>query len=331
MVFIYKKIVKGNPLYYLRISKRVGTKVVSKDIAYLGNSLEGAKKKILNLPKYKGEIRKSFRKINLYIESEHYKDKIIEMKLKRDELIGNNLTEVEACKLHYLDFNESDKKTINSFIESFATHFSYNTTSLEGNTITLEEARKMLESGVSPKDRTLREIYDLRNTKDVFLDIFNKKANISHNSIISIHKKLMKDIDERIGYRTADIRVIKSRFDSTPVEYVKADMEILINWYNENKKKLHPLALAGIFHHKFEKIHPFFDGNGRTGRILMNSILINNGYPPIIIDKKKRPGYLDALGSADKIDLIKVDKVKYKNLIKYISDEFILTYWNHFI
>ena len=78
MVFIYKKIVKGKSLYYLRISKRVGAKVVSKDIAYLGDSLEGAKKKILNLPKYKGEIRKSFRKINLYIESEHYKDKIVE-------------------------------------------------------------------------------------------------------------------------------------------------------------------------------------------------------------------------------------------------------------
>ena len=65
MVFIYKKIVKGKTLYYLRISKRIGAKVVSKDIAYLGDSLEDAKKKILNLPKYKGEIRKSFRKINL--------------------------------------------------------------------------------------------------------------------------------------------------------------------------------------------------------------------------------------------------------------------------
>ena len=91
-------------------------------------------------------------------------------------------------------------------------------------------------------------------------------------------------------------------------------MDLLLKWYKENKKNLHPFVLAVIFHHKIEKIHPFLDGNGRTGRMLMNYILIRAGYPPSVIYKKNRDEYLDALGSADKINLPNIDE-RYKILI----------------
>jgi len=107
-------------------------------------------------------------------------------------------------------------------------------------------------------------------------------------------------------------------------------MDLLLKWYNENKGKLHPFVLATIFHHKFEKVHPFFDGNGRTGRMLMNYILINAGCPPIVIYKKNRNEYLDALGSADKINLTNTDK-KYRNLIGYVANEAVTSYWNIFL
>jgi len=107
-------------------------------------------------------------------------------------------------------------------------------------------------------------------------------------------------------------------------------MNLLIDWYKKNEKELHPLVLASLFHHKFEKIHPFSDGNGRTGRMMVNFILMDKGYPPMIIYKKDRSMYLDALASADKININKIDK-KYKELVEFMSGEMISSYWSLFL
>lgn len=105
---------------------------------------------------------------------------------------------------------------------------------------------------------------------------------------------LIENIDKRKGYRMQDIRVFKSHFDASPAEYVKADIGILFKWYEANKSKLHPLVISAAFHHKLEKIHPFHDGNGRTGRMMMNYMLMLFGYPPVIIPKKSILDYLNA-------------------------------------
>lgn len=331
MVYIYRKVRGDKTYYYLRISKKIGLKKVEKDLAYLGNSIEGARKKFPLIAKQKQEIRKSYKKIHLLIENEYYLNKVKKLKLKRDDYLQDKQTDIEACKLHYSkEFKKLDSGTQKDILENFSIEFAYNTTSLEGNTITLNEAKKFFEEGRTPANRELREIYDLKNTKEVLLWLVDENKAITHKLIEEIHAKLMKDIDSRIGYRTKDVRVFKSHFDASPGIYVKTDMEILLKWYNENKSELHPFALACMFHHKFEKIHPFFDGNGRTGRMLMNYILIRAGYPPSVIYKKNRIDYLDALGSADKIDISKTD-LKYRKLIGYIADESISSYWNLFL
>ncbi|MBI4449148.1 Fic family protein [Candidatus Woesearchaeota archaeon] len=96
----------------------------------------------------------------------------------------------------------------------------------------------------------------------------------------------MSNIDPRIGYRTLDVRVFRVRFETTPAPYVKTDMGILLDFYRSNLGRIHPLTLATIFYHKFEKIHPFADGNGRTGRMLLNLILLRARYPPAIIFRR---------------------------------------------
>lgn len=331
MVYIYKKKAGDKYYYYLRASKRLKGKQVTKDIAYLGSTIEEAKRNFPNIAKNKQEMKKSYRKINLFLETEYYINKVKNLKLKNDEFLGDNLDDIEASKLHYDKvFQKLDNKSREEILEDFAIEFAYNTASLEGNTITLEEAKNFFETGRTPKDRTLREIYDLQNTKDVLFWLFALKKKIDNDLIIEIHSKLMKNIDERTGYRMKDIRVFKAHFEASLGIYVKTDMDILLKWYNENKDKLHPFVLAVIFHHKFEKIHPFFDGNGRAGRMLMNYILIGAGHPPIIIYKKNRNEYLDALGSADKINLTNTDK-KYRNLISYVASEAAVSYWNLFL
>ena len=334
MVYIYKKIVAGKPYYSLRISERKGKRVIARDLKYLGNNIEEIRKALNNLTDYKEEIRKAHRTITRFLETNYYLEKIKAFKLKEDDYLLDKLEEVEACKLHFFKvFNERDNLTKQEIFKNYIIEFAYNTASIEGNTINLEEARNLLNEGITPKDKTLREIYDLQNTEKVFFDILNNKLKekLSPHLITEIHDRLLENIDERKGYRTTDIRVVNSNFDASPGKYVRTDMDLLLKWFNENKNKLHPLVLAIVFHHKFEKIHPFSDGNGRTGRMIINYILLKNNLPPTIIRKKFRKEYLETMREADESDLWKIDEKAYSELIAYCACEFIDSYWNIFL
>ncbi len=334
MVYIYKKPAGSKNYYYLRASKKKGKKLITKDIVYLGSSIEEAR---LNLDKqleYKEQIRKSYKTINYFLESNYFLEKANKLKLKKDIFLKDKTDEVEACKLHYHQvFNKLDKLTKKEIFKTYIIEFAYNTASIEGNTIKLEEAKNLLGEGITPKNKNLREIYDLQNTEKVFFELLNSKINheLGHDLIIFIHDKLLENIDNRKNYRTIDVRVIRSNFDASPGKYVKTDMNLLLKWYHNNKNKLNPLILALVFHHKFEKIHPFMYGNGRTGRMIMYFILLKNKWPPTIIHKKTRKEYLESMIEADISDLWKLDEKKYSDLINYGINEFSETYWSIFL
>jgi len=333
MVYIYKKKIGEREYYYLRASQKRGNKTLVKDIAYLGSNIKAVKTALEKLPKYKEQIRKAYKLINIALESNLYLEKIKSSKIRKDEHLNyDSLIEIEACKLHYnAVFKKMHNLTKQEILKNFIIEFAYNTASIEGNTINLSEARNLLQEGFTPKNKTLREIYDLQNTESVFNSLLASKKEITHDFIISIHKELLNNIDSRIGYRTEEVRVFKSRFDSSPAQYVKTDMAILLKWYNKNRHKLHHLVLAVIFHHKFEKIHPFMDGNGRTGRMLLNYILLRNNYPPFIIHSKKRQMYLDALSKADDSKLTSFSKEEYAKLLEFASAEMVDSYWSIFL
>lgn len=335
MVYIYKKPTsKGKNYYYLRASEKKGDKLVTKDIAYLGSSIEEVKVNLEKLSKYKDKIRKSYKVLNTFLESNHFLEKIKKLKLKQDIFLKEKTNDVEACKMHYSEvFNKFPELTKKEIFKNYVIEFAYNTASIEGNTINLQEARNLLNEGITPKDRTLREVYDLQNTEKVFFELLGikNKLSLNHDLIIYIHDKLLENIDERKGYRITDIRVMHSNFDASPGKYVKADMDVLLKWFNENKNKVHPLVLAIVFHHKFERIHPFSDGNGRTGRMIVNYLLLKNNLPPMIIHKKTRKEYLQAMREADESDLWKLDESKYSDLISYGGNQFIETYWDIFL
>ena len=331
MVFVYKKVVGDKSYYYLRASSVRKGKVVVKDVAYLGNSISAVKEALGRLPAQKEKIEKSYRKINLFLESNHFLEEAGKLKLKKDDYFGETVFVVEACTLHFNKvFKKSHELTQRETFDSFLVEYAFNTTAIEGNTITLKEARNLLDEGLTPKGKTLREIHDLQNTKKVFNSLDFKK-NITHELIKKIHAGLLENIDSRTEYRDRDVRITKSHFKSTPWHLVKADLDLLLKWYNENKKMLHPFVVAVIFHHKFEKIHPFFDGNGRTGRLLMNFILLKNNCPPLIIQKKHRSEYLDALSEADGTFPNQAPPELYQELIQLAAAELNETYWNNFL
>lgn len=332
MVFIHVKKI-GNVKYYtLRISARKGDKVITKDLCNLGNDI--SKIKIEDLENnYSTEIRKSYRTIKKFLDSNHYEEEIKKVRMN-DYFSKDQIVSIEAIKLHYNSkFLNLDKKTQEQANESFLINFAVNSTSIEGNTITLKEANKLFKEDIIPKDRTLREVNDLTNTKKVIEYLNEDKPKISLELIIKIHDLLLKDIDKRTGLRNHDIHIFGQPFKPTPKNFVRKDMEILMSWLDENYNKIYPLALVTYFHHKFESIHPFSDGNGRTGRVLMNYILQKLNYPPLVISRRFRKEYLDSMNKADtsiKKGLTMVDN-NYRKLLDFMFSQYKLSYWDTFL
>lgn len=311
-MFIEKKIVNKKPYYYLKQSFRSGNKVKTKTLAYIGT--EKDKEKIAKLKKQFDENKLK------RIKKELFKEKDWNILLSDKEKIK------EIKKQFSSKLKKLDKKTKKDMFDDFLTYFVYNTNAIEGNTLTLKETDLLLNKGITPQGRTLREINDHLNSRDVFYYLMEKNLKINKHTIILIHDLLLKNIDERKGYRTSNVRVVGATFRSSPSQYVQSDMKILLKWYNQNKNKLHPVILASLFHHKFERIHPFYDGNGRTGRMLLNLILFKNIMPPIILSNKQRKKYYSVLAKADKIGLTEITE-DFKPLIKFVSTQILKT-WN---
>jgi len=336
MVYIHVKKAGGKKYYTLRISYRDKTgKIITKDLENLGDDLSKIKLDTLE-KKYKKEIRESYKVIKKFLESNYYVGKAKKKKLKKSLFFSSEqLLEIESIKIHFeTAFSKLDILTKQEIYNLFLIKFAVSSTGIEGNTINLEQASKLLAENILPKDKTLREVYDLQNTKKVFFDLLEKKPPLTRETILLVHDELLQNIDARKGYRTNDIHILGQPFKPSPGRYVKADMELLLQWYNKHKNKIHPLALALFFHHKFENIHPFSDGNGRTGRLLLNLILLQHHYPPLIIPKALREKYLQVMSAADKglqKSLFSLDMKSYQPLFLFVFTEFKKTYWNTFL
>ena len=121
MVYIYKKKIGKKNYYYLRASKRYKGKQITKDIAYLGGTIEEARKNFPRIAKDKQEIRKSYRKINLILERDYYKNKVKNLKLKKDDFLKEELIKIESCKLHFSnEFKKQDDLTKKEIWKNFA-------------------------------------------------------------------------------------------------------------------------------------------------------------------------------------------------------------------
>ena len=177
----------------------------------------------------------------------------------------------------------------------------HHTTALEGNTLTLREAAMVLEDGIAPKGKRLREIHEVENFKHLVRFIRYYKGDITISMIMKVHELVQRNIDdEQAGnFRRIEVGVVGSTFTPPPAIFIKDELKDLIKWYKDNSDHLHPFELAGLFHYRFVQIHPFVDGNGRVAREMLNFILERNGYPPLIFEVTDREDYLKRLQKAD--------------------------------
>jgi cell filamentation protein, protein adenylyltransferase len=311
-MYLEKKKIGNNVYNYLKMSVRENSKVMTKTVEYLGKgniSKKELKKMIEKIPKSKIErMKKEARDIPEFFN---------EKQLKLLEEIRKDLSK----KLKKLD-----KKLIEDMFKDFKTFYIYNTNAIEGNTLTLEETNLLLNENKSPEGKDLREIYDHINEKETFDFILENTPKINSDLMIQLHSMLLNRIDKRNNFRLHKVRVFGASFETSSPEYIKADISLLLKWYKKNKNKLHPLELAAIFHEKFERIHPFYDGNGRTGRMLLNLILINNGYFPLIIKNKDRKEYYRVLSVGHKADLDRTEIDPYKPIVDFCYKQLMSTY-----
>jgi Fic family protein len=182
--------------------------------------------------------------------------------------------------------------------------WSYNSNAIEGNTLSLNETRIVLEDGMTIKGKSLKEHLEVSNHHDAifFLEkLIQKPQPITERVVLDLHEIVMLKIEKEFAgrYRNGQVRIGDANFVPPNALKIDALIEDWIDYINTNPHKLNDIVLSAILHHRFVWIHPFFDGNGRTIRLLMNLFLMQEGYPPAIILKTDRKKYYSALNQAN--------------------------------
>lgn len=188
--------------------------------------------------------------------------------------------------------------------ETLSVEWTYNSNSIEGNTLTLRETQMVLQEGVTVKGKSLREHFEAKNHDNainLLSQLVEKKQDLSSRVVLSIHELVLQNIEQDYAgrLRNGGVRITGANFVPPNARKVPDLLDELIEFVHENPLQLNPIELATIFHHKFVWIHPFFDGNGRTVRLVMNLILLNAGYTPAIILANDRKKYYTALNQAN--------------------------------
>jgi|SRR3989344_5714254 len=306
MTFISTKIINGKKRQYLEKSIRLPNGNSKKYSIYLKDY-----KPNIDIKEYEKKLDKDIKKDIIQYSTKFYK----KLGIFDEKLIER----LEEIKIDYKKITKKlTKKQMEDIIDRFTANFTYESNAIEGNSLTLKDVTMILHEKKISKNNDLREIYETINTREAMELIFKNKLKINEKDIIKLHKIITQNTRISEGYKKIPNFLLGKDLETTPPENVKQEMDKLINWYNENEY-IHPLQKASIFHGKFEKIHPFEDGNGRVGRLLINIILINNGYSPLIIRKSQRLAYFSCLEAFDnkyETKLIRFVVEKYKDTYK---------------
>lgn len=185
----------------------------------------------------------------------------------------------------------------------FRVELTYTSNAIEGNTLTRRETALVVEKGLTVGGKSLVEHLEATNhahALDWVKDHVNRKSQtLTEKDILRIHDLILKGIDDAHAgyYRSVPVRISGSTVVLPNPRKVPDLMAEFVRWI-QNAQNINPVELAAEAHYRLVTIHPFVDGNGRTARLLMNLILLMNGYPPAIIHHRDRLAYISALEKA---------------------------------
>ena len=259
---------------------------------------------------------------------EEIENSYITVKKSLSKNLMSILNEIDALKSKLDQFRQFDSYRIAQALEL---EYTFESNRIEGNTLTLRETDLVINKGLTISGKSMREHLEAINHQEAIAYIKHlmvKNTSLNEREVLSIHNLILRGINPEDAGRYRRVQVmIKGSSHMPPQPFlVSKEMEDFFIWYETNKTSLHPIVLAAELHERIVSIHPFIDGNGRTSRLIMNLILLQNGYIIANIkgDYDNRMRYYNALETAqtknNKEDfLLFVAQIEKESLERYLE------------
>jgi len=251
----------------------------------------------------------------------------ISINFNSENLTPEQIIEIEKLKQIYnTKIDSLSKEELEKFKTTFFTELTYDSNAIEGSSLSLEDTDLIINEGILPKGKTLREINEAQNHIEAINFLNSYEGDLNELFILKLHSIILKNISEKFAgrYRENPVRIFKSDAKFPDYEKVPQLVKNLVYWYKLNKTKLHQFELAIIFSMKLVSIHPFVDGNGRISRLIMNFLLKKKKYPWINLYRTQREDYLKAVRKANEENYKPILEFAIKNL-KENLDSFKIT------
>lgn len=219
-----------------------------------------------------------------------------------DKSIQNLIDEVDTLKLKWDKCRPLEGIALQKMHEYYSVKYTYDSNKIEGNTLTMQETFLVVKEGLTISGKSMTEHLEAVNhfeAIDFIVDLVKQKEFLTERILKQIHYLILKSIDKTNAgvYRSVPVFISGSAHVPPQPFLIGRQMEEVFEFYETNKNKVHPVILAADMHEKIVTVHPFIDGNGRTSRLIMNLVLLMNGFPIAIIkgDNDSRQGYYNAL------------------------------------
>lgn len=314
-MYLEKRKTKSGVKYYLAHSFREGG-MVHKSRVYLGSNLNP---QILSEREIRAKdlLAQQLNSFKIIRSPINYKFS------KHEEKLVKKLKDRAKLKVIHLTEQDWDR---------FTELFTYNTNAIEGSTITQNEVLDILSQNKWPHAKPKEDISETYGVAEAIKYIRKTKEHLSLDLMLELHRIIFNNSKGFAGeFRKRGTEVgIKDGSGNivhlgAPSGRVVALLKELVKWYRLNKNKIPPIVLAAVVHNQFEYIHPFEDGNGRVGRLLMSNILIKNKMPPVNIQLENRKEYYETLRifqrSGDMRPTIELILKEYKRMEKELKNQ----------
>lgn len=277
--------VNGRRKYYLAHSYRSNSKVVKVSV-FLGTDL-GPEEIERLAEKAKVKLEKKIQSAKRI--GDPYRTVLSPQEIKEVTLLTTKV------KIRLAHLSEDDWK-------NFTEEFTYDTNAIEGSTVSKNEVRQVLADRQWP-EKSKEEISETLGVAEAVKRIRKSRDHLSLELIRELHRTVFKNSKPFAGQTRQRSGVEVSIVDSSgrvihrgaPAGQVDSQLRRLVRWYSDNRGRYPPFVLAAVVHNQFETIHPFQDGNGRVGRLLLINVLIKHGLPPLNIELENRKEYYEAL------------------------------------
>ncbi|MGL4637997.1 MAG: Fic family protein [Beijerinckiaceae bacterium] len=232
-----------------------------------------------------------------------------------------NLNKLTVKKRQLDSFRPLPFELVKNLDEWFKVELTYTSNALEGNTLTRRETAVVIEKGITIGGKSLIEHIEATNHAKAFdfiQSLVSKQpSEFTQADLLTLHETILKGIDDKNAgqYRAVSVRISGSTVILPNPAKVPDLMDAFCAWL-QSAQDLHAVELASEAHYRLVTIHPFIDGNGRTARLLMNMLLMMQGYPPAIIRKRDRLAYITALEQAQ----MGGSKTDYERIIERAVD-----------